>query len=109
MMITNYKYMTEEKRQFFEKHGDPLQNYTSPLINDSYHKTITFDDGAVWYENTRPVHEPQEVTVKGIQQQYMLNCLKLNSGQQSQLASLYMNCIKEEHNDKRRQDKKYDK
>ena len=71
MAQVNYSQYDAEKHEFFKKHDNDFQVYTSPMDEYSrYMKTYLFADNAVWYEVITTAKEfILETTgeVKGIQ------------------------------------------
>lgn len=64
-MITTYTNYEKEKKDFFKKHGNEFDTYTSALDEyDSYFKEYIFRDNAIWYEAMRPTYESVEVEIK---------------------------------------------
>lgn len=66
--MTNYEKYRENKDAFFKCHKHAFECETSPMIDDVYHKTYYFDDGAIWYERMAPTWRTASatVTVEGI-------------------------------------------
>lgn len=64
-ILTSKQYETE-KYNFLNKHND-WQVETSQMNEyGSYHKEYICDNGDIWYEVMRPIHETVEFEVKGV-------------------------------------------
>ena len=64
-MVTTYTDNKKDKENFFKKHNNDFDTYTSSLNEpDSYHKEYIFRDGAEWHEVTKPTYELKEVEIK---------------------------------------------
>lgn len=65
-MIVTYTEYEKDRKNFFKKHNNDFDTYTSSLDEyDSYHKEYIFKDGAEWHEAMRPTYESKEVEIKG--------------------------------------------
>ncbi|MBO7612618.1 MAG: hypothetical protein J6S81_02205 [Treponema sp.] len=57
-MEVTVKTYEQDKQKFFEAHNYDYSLSTSGMDEyDTYHKTYCFEDGATWYETSRPVIE----------------------------------------------------
>lgn len=65
-IIPMSQYMAN-KIAFYRTHaGEIGYRETSSLNKDTIHKTVTFPDGAIWYETTRPVFEEVVTKIHGL-------------------------------------------
>ena len=63
MLTVTYSEYMKDLEAFHKKHRKAdLQVYTSPLINNTYHKEYCYSDGAVFAEVNEMVHH-EEITV----------------------------------------------
>lgn len=67
MTVTFEEYMND-KIAFAKKHNKKADctTYTSPMVNNSYHKEMCWDDGHNFYEATELIEEIIEVEAHGI-------------------------------------------
>ncbi len=67
-MTVTFKQYAEEKRAFFTKHNKKgeFKVYTSPMVDDVYHKEYCYSHGAQWCERTELVHEQAVAEAHGI-------------------------------------------
>lgn len=74
--------MTEEniysqiKREFMARHNCNLMVYTSPMIENTYHKEYSFEDGAQWNEIMELVEEVVEVEVHSMMMKVVVKLWK---------------------------------
>ncbi len=67
-MKSTYEEYMNEKVAFAQKHNKKAdcRVYTSPMVNNRYHKEYCWDDGHEWCEVTELIQEKVEVTAHGI-------------------------------------------
>ena len=67
-MTVTYKEYAKDLRDFSQKHNKKadLKIFTSPMVNDRYHKEYCWSDGATFYEINERVIEIAEAEVHGI-------------------------------------------
>ena len=66
--MATFKEYIDEKVVFSQKHNKKgeCKVYTSPMVNNGYHKEIVWDDGHMWCEVTELVTEDVEVEIHGL-------------------------------------------
>lgn len=67
--MENYDTYTQEFTEFANKHnknGKGWKVTTSEMVNDTYMKTYSWEDGANWWEVCRPVTEKGRSIIKGV-------------------------------------------
>ncbi len=67
MTVTFEEYM-KDKIAFAQKHNKKAEcrTYTSPMVNNAYHKEMCWSDGHSFYEATELIKENIEVEAHGI-------------------------------------------
>lgn len=75
MNIVSYQEYAERKTIFLREHGD-WKVETSPMIEDSYHKTYICEDGHCWYEYSRPIYADTIVEVRGVRVETQVRLLE---------------------------------
>ena len=66
-MTVIYNTYENDKMAFMKKHmKHECKVYTSPMVNNVYHKEYCFSNGAVFCERTELVKEPVEAEAHGI-------------------------------------------
>ena len=66
MNIVDYKQYTKERLEFINNQESEWEIYTSPQVNNIWHKEIVFDNGAVWYERYEKKRVPVEAEARGV-------------------------------------------
>lgn len=67
MTVTYGEYL-KEQATFAQKHNkkSECRIYTSPMVENRYHKEYCWENGANWYEVTELITEEKEVEAHGI-------------------------------------------
>lgn len=68
MKETTYEQYMEELTKFSQKHNNKseLTIFTSPMVDNKYHKDYSWTDGANFYEENELITEMVDVTIHGI-------------------------------------------